>query len=204
MEDTSQQETAAPEAENAESIQAEQIGQAELQQSSESQSELASLRIEVAELRDKYLRSLAEFENYKRRAIKERADLLKYQGDRIVTELLGVLDSLDLALKSSEGTHDSAAGKLHEGVKMIHKLFIDALLKFEIVGEDSLHKPFNPSSHEALSRIPTSDHPAGTVLQEFKKAYRYKDKLLRPAQVIVSTEPEPVEAQKPDLADNDG
>jgi molecular chaperone GrpE len=151
--------------------------------------ELAALRAsveswkkEAEEQKDRYIRSVAELENYKKRSLKDRADLLKYQGDRIFTEILPILDNLELALQHS----DSDASALKSGMQLIHKLFVDTLAKWEVRAESGLGKDFDPNRHSALSKVPTADKKPGTVINEFRKAYFYKDKLLRPGEVVVA------------------
>ncbi len=145
-------------------------------------------RVEVAEgeaeeHKDRYLRALADLENTKKRAIKDRADLLKYQGDRIFSELLQVVDNMELALQHAE----SDPATLKEGVQLIYKLLTDTLGKWEVRSESALGKQFDPSRHSALSQVPTDEEKPGTILNEFRKAYFYKDKLLRPGEVVVAS-----------------
>ena len=139
----------------------------------------------AAENYEKFLRTLAEFENFKKRTVKERSELLKYQGEPLVIELLGVLDNLELALQ-----HKGAdADKLRTGLEMTYKGFLDALKKFEIRPESALGKTFDPTSASAISRVPASEeNPAGTVVGELKKAFYYKDRLIRVGEVVVAVE----------------
>lgn len=145
-------------------------------------SEMSALKAELEDTKDKYLRSLADFENYKKRALKERSELLKYQGDRIVYDLLEVLDNLELALSHA----DAEPEKLKAGLELIQKLFINVLGRWEIRAVTGLGKEFDPAQQQAISKIALDDTKPGTVINEFKKAYFYKDKLLRPADVVVS------------------
>jgi molecular chaperone GrpE len=159
--------------------------------------EIATLRAsveswkkEAEEQKDRYIRSLAELENYKKRSLKDRADLLKYQGDRIFTEILPILDNLELALQHSDSEGSSSnSGALKSGMQLIHKLFVDTLAKWEVRAESGLGKDFDPNRHSALSKVPTADKKPGTIINEFRKAYFYKDKLLRPGEVVVASEP---------------
>ena len=153
--------------------------------------ELEAVRAEIADHKDKYLRALAELENYKKRAMKERSELIKYQGERILADLVEVLDNLGLALKYKDGEAD----KLRAGLEMVHKLFLDTLAKWEVRPESALGRPFDPNKFEALSKIPVDDAVPGTVINEFKVAYMYKDKLLRPGSVVVADEPVRGEAE---------
>lgn len=144
--------------------------------------ELAQTRKEVAEINDKYLRALAECENYKKRALKERSDLLKYQGESIFFDLLDVLDNLELAL-----THAGAdPAALKDGVDLIYRKFVAMLGKWDVRGDSALGRVFDPTRHNAISRVAVDDAAPGTVINELKKTYMYKDKLLRPADVVVA------------------
>ena len=153
-------------------------------------SEVEKFKSESEENRDKYLRALAEFENYKKRVLKERSELLKYQGEKVLGDMLSVLDNLELALQYS----DSEAAKLKEGLELIHKSFVDILAKWEVKGESSVGMEFDPLKHAAISKIFVEGHKPGTVVNELKKAYFYKDKLLRAAEVVVSDQMKPEEA----------
>ena len=135
-----------------------------------------------SEYREKYLRALAELENYKKRALKDRAELLKYQGERVLYDLLEVMDNLELALKHAEANPE----KLKEGVLMIHKQFAEVLKRWEVKSESALGRDFDPAKFSAISRVAVHDAQPGTVIGELKKAYFYKDKLLRPGEVVVA------------------
>lgn len=149
-----------------------------------SQDEGEQLKALLEGEKDKYLRLLAEFENYKRRAIKDRGDLLKYQGEQLITELLEVLDNLDLALTYSSAEHE----KLVSGLQMVQKMFTDKLEKWGVKGESCVGKDFDPVKHSAISKVPGGDNKPGTIVGELKKPYYYKDKLIRVGEVVVATE----------------
>lgn len=149
------------------------------------QAEIAKLKTEVDDYKEKYLRSLADFENAKKRSLKERSELLKYQGERFITDILEVVDNFDLAL----GHVDADADKFRAGIKMIHKLFNDILSKHEIVADSALGKDFDPYKHEALSKLVVENAKPNSIINEMRKAYFYKDKLIRPAQVVVAAAP---------------
>lgn len=141
---------------------------------------------ELAESRERYVRLMADFENYKKRALKEQSDLSRYQGERIIVDLLDVLDNLELAIAHSSAEYD----KLKVGLELTHKLFIEKLARWDIRGESAVGKQFDPQRHSALSRVPGSDAEPGTVVGELKKSYFYKDKLIRVAEVVVAAEKE--------------
>ena len=144
--------------------------------------ETAKLTAEVADLKDKYLRSLAEFENFKKRSQKERTDLIRYQGEPIIVDLLEVLDGFERALEHAK----AEKSQLKEGLQMIHKQFVDTLGRWEIRGESAMDKEFDPNRHRAIGKQKVEGKPAGIVVGELKKPYVYRDKLIRFGEVIVS------------------
>jgi molecular chaperone GrpE len=165
---------------------------ASAQQADAEQAELVEgLKNQVAESNEKYLRLLAEFDNYKKNVAKQRAELLKYQGQAIITDLLTTFDNFDYAL--SQGAPVDVES-FREGIVMIHKSFLDTLERWGVKGETSVGNLFDPAIHSALSAIVDAEKVPGTVIREFKRAFFYKDKLLRPAEVIVAKEAEEVPA----------
>ena len=139
---------------------------------------------ELAESKDRYIRLLADFENFKRRALKEQSELLRYQGERLVVDLLEVVDNLELALSHSSAEYD----KLKAGLDMVYKMFVERLAKWEIKAESGVGAEFDPHKHAAISKVPGGDSKPGTIVGELKKAYFYKDKLIRVGEVVVATE----------------
>ena len=146
--------------------------------------EQEALAKELAETKDRYIRLMADFENFKKRTLKEQSELLKYQGERLVVDLLEVLDNLELALAHSSAEYD----KLKAGLDMVHKMFVESLGRWEIRGEASMGKDFDPHKHSAISRVPGNSAKPGTIVGELKKPYFYKDKLIRVGEVVVATE----------------
>jgi len=151
--------------------------------------ELAAAQEEAIRYKDQLLRLAAEFENYKKRMERERLAALKYAGEPILQEMLAVVDNLDLAIAAGQAEGASAEanlGALAEGLRLTHKNLIASLEKFEVKAIDSIGQPFDPNIHDALTTDESAEIPAGHVLQEYKKGYFFKDRLLRPAKVIVS------------------
>lgn len=146
--------------------------------------EIKDLKKSSADIKEKYLMALADLENYKKRSSKERADLLKYQGESILVDILEVIDNLDRALEHAS-QDNASSDDICSGVKMIHKQFIDVLGKWGVKSESSVGKMFDPEKHNALSRVPDPNAKANEIISEFKKLYYYKDKILRHAQVVV-------------------
>ncbi|MCI5065547.1 nucleotide exchange factor GrpE [bacterium] len=145
------------------------------------------LNAQLREVQEKYIRALADFENYKKRVTKERSDLLKYQGERVFVDLLPVVDNFDRALEASGNYDLSEDGKkLQEGFELIHKMFVQVLEKWQVKGESAVGEPFDPEKHEAISQLPSEEHDDGVIMNELEKAFYYKGKLIRHAKVVVS------------------
>ena len=159
--------------------------------------ELSGAQEEVASLRDRLLRMAADTENFKKRVERERLASLKYAGESIFREILPVVDNLERAVE--QGNPESADSEksvqaLHEGVQLTLKSLINILEKFEVKPIDSVGKPFDPQHQDAMTMEGSDTVPTNHVLREFQKGYYYKDRLLRPAKVVVSagkTEPKP-------------
>lgn len=150
--------------------------------------ELDRLKKELDETKDKHLRALAEIDNQKKRALKDRSELLKYQGERVLSDMLEVMDNLEYALRHQ----DADPAQLKTGLAMIHKIFTDILGKWEVRAESAIGTSFDPFKHQAISKTVSTSEKPGTVLDELKKTYFYKDKLLRIGDVVVSEAPKDV------------
>ena len=135
---------------------------------------------------DKYLRALAEFDNYKKRVVKERADMLKYSGENLARDILIIVDDLERALNSAAS--ETATDGFIDGIKLIANNLVGVLKKHHIEGEESIGKPFDPQKHEAMATIPTVDYEPGVIMEEITKLYLFKDKVLRVGRVVVAKE----------------
>jgi molecular chaperone GrpE len=140
---------------------------------------------QVTRERDEYLDALqrlkAEFDNYRKRAAREQVNLTSRAAERLVKELLPVLDDLERALAAAD-EHEEA--KLEEGVRLVHRALVDALRK-EGLAEIETDGQFDPHVHEALLSQPDDEKEAGEILDVLQKGYRIGDKVVRPARVIV-------------------
>ena len=124
-------------------------------------------------------------ENFKKRSAKERADVIAYGNEELIKALLNVLDNLERALEHSESQDDPKP--LLEGVKLVHKQFLSCLEKFHVQHIDATQgKEFDPRLHQAIERVESEDVEQGHIISEMLKGYTLKDRLLRPALVIVS------------------
>jgi len=152
--------------------------------------EVVKLRREIADLRDRSMRTLADFDNFRKRSERERQDLKKYAQVEIIREYLGIIDNLDLAL-SAAGTAAGTADDLKRGVEMIHRQMLDLLKRNGVKEISALGEPFDPAMHEAVSRDEDPAVKAPTVTGEMRRGYFIYDRLLRPAMVKVSVPAEP-------------
>jgi molecular chaperone GrpE len=143
------------------------------------------LKNEIDELKRQNLYLLADFDNYRKQAIKERSDLAKYGNESIVREFLSVLDNLERAAATELKPETMETYK--NGVQMIVAQFKKALEKFGVEEVNPEGQLFDPAMHEALSSSNEPDLPANTVTQVLSKAYKLKGKVIRPAQVVVNT-----------------
>jgi len=133
---------------------------------------------------DRFLRERADLENYRKRSSREKEELLNYGVKSFAEEILPVLDNLERAL-----SHASEEGfvSLVEGVQMTRDMLITALKKFDVTSIEALGSSFDPSFHQAMTQVPTDQHPPNTVVEEFLKGYMIKDRLLRASMVSVAT-----------------
>ncbi|HET6371192.1 MAG TPA: nucleotide exchange factor GrpE [Nitrospiria bacterium] len=146
--------------------------------------ELGEKEREFKELYDRHIRTVADFENYKKRALKDQAEFSKFANEKLLKELLPVVDNLERAIASSKETREIS--KLIEGVDLIKKQFLDVLSKFGVTALESLGEPFDPHRHQAVSQIEGEGADENRVVAEAQKGYLMHDRLLRPAMVAVS------------------
>jgi molecular chaperone GrpE len=154
------------------------------EEGSEPEDRLGALQAERDELFDRLQRLAAEFDNYRKRSAREQAEQATRANERLVKELLPVLDDLGRAL---EAAADHEEAKLEEGVRLVHRS-LGALLERQGLAEIATDGKFDPHVHEALLSQP-SELPEGDVLQVIQKGYSLGDRVLRPARVVVSSGP---------------
>jgi molecular chaperone GrpE len=143
---------------------------------------LAAAKAKAEQNYDQYLRAVAEFDNYRRRAARELESAQRYALERFAQELLPALDGFELALASAAADVKS----LIEGQAATHRLIRKAFEKAGIAELDPTGQPFNPAEHEAMLAQPSAEHPANTVLKTVQKGYILNGRVLRPARVIVA------------------
>jgi molecular chaperone GrpE len=135
---------------------------------------------------DRYLRAAADLENYRKRAVKEKEEVQKFGNDRLLQDLLPVLDGLDRALDAAP-----QGDPLADGVKLVRASFEQTLARHGVKGFSALGLPFDPALHEALMQVPSADAAPGTVVLEHARGFTLNDRLVRPAMVGVSVAPAP-------------
>lgn len=167
----------------AEDLNAESNEQTDNQSDLEQQ--IADLQTKYDEMEDKYLRAEAEMQNMTKRFKNEQAQLLKYEGQKLATEILPVMDNLNRALQIE--VEDEASVQLKHGIEMVAKDMEKALKDNEITKIEALNQPFDPTKHQAVKSVPVEKgQKAETVVEVYQDGYMLKDRVLRPAMVVVA------------------
>lgn len=161
----------------------------------EAESHLRQVLAERDEFKDKYLRGLAEIDNFRKRMKKERDEFQKYVLSQVLLDLLQIYDNLERALKAKTSEHEKG---IISGVEMIRKQFLELLKKYQVLEIEALGKAFDPAFHEALSKEERAGISAPVVIEVYQKGFTYQDKLLRPALTKVAIPPAP--RPEPDAA----
>jgi molecular chaperone GrpE len=163
--------------------------------------EVEELKSENSQLKDQYLRKSADFENYRKRMVKEKQDAVKFSNQELLKDLVEIIDNFERAIKSSEESKDFNA--FHQGITLIEQQFTGMLLskwglsKIEAVGEE-----YNPELHEALMTEETATCDKSVVLEDFQTGYRLYDRIIRPSRVKVGI-PATSETEDKREADNE-
>jgi len=145
--------------------------------------EIETLKAEIEEAKDKYLRLFAEFDNFKKRSVKERFELMKTAAQETITSLLPVLDDFDRAKKSAE----SGAESFSEGVSLVYNKLFSTLEHKGLKAMESTGVDFDPEWHEAITDIPApSEEMKGKIIDTIENGYTLNDKIIRYAKVVVA------------------
>lgn len=139
---------------------------------------------------DKFLRACADFENYKKRVEKERTELISFANEKLIRELLPVVDNMERAIDHMEDETDFSAVK--DGIRLVLDNLSATLKKFGVEAVSAMGEKFDPAKHEAVSQEEASDCKPGMVIKEIHKCYYLNGRLLRPAMVVISKSPEAV------------
>lgn len=138
---------------------------------------------------DRLLRLTADFDNFKKRSARERLDSIKFANESLISKLIPILDSFDMAVTAATGTQGDALESIKTGVEMIHGQLKGILTESGVEEVDATNKDFDPVWHEAVSQQESADVPEGKVLQQIRKGYKLKERLIRPASVVVAKQP---------------
>jgi molecular chaperone GrpE len=153
----------------------------------ESEDPTAGLQADLDRFRDLALRSQADFENYKRRSAREKEEAIKYANSSLLERLVGIIDNFELGLAAAKDEGENSP--IYSGMVLVQKQLNDLLAENGLHPIEAEGKPFDPNLHEAIAHEPSDQFPEGIVLKQARRGYRFKDRLLRPARVVVSSGP---------------
>lgn len=156
-------------------------------QSAKDSAGLDQLRHELEQANDRCLRIQAEMENYRRRVQREMQEERRYAHQAVLTDLLPVIDNIERAIEAAEQATDKAG--LQEGVRMVHQLLLSMLERHHCTRVPAAGETFDPAIHEAIAQFPHAELPVGQVSHVSQQGYRLHDRVIRPAQVVVSAGP---------------
>lgn len=145
---------------------------------------MALAQAEAQRMKESWVRTAADFDNFRKRVRREMEDAKRESRERLLKAVLPVFDNLERAIQSALRSADVKA--VAEGLSMVQRQFVDALGREGIGRVTTVGHPFDPSVHEAIQQVETSDHAAGTVIAEVQPGYTQGDRLLRPAMVVVA------------------
>jgi molecular chaperone GrpE len=144
---------------------------------------LQEMEKKAAENYDKYIRAVADLDNYKKRAIREKADAIKYGNENLLRDILPLVDNMDRAMEHACNSEDFNA--FREGLKMLQQQLLSCLQKHGVKQIEAVGKDFDPNVHEAMLQVESEEHEPSKVVGEFERGYLLNDRLLRPSKVSV-------------------
>jgi molecular chaperone GrpE len=156
-----------------------------------SEQQIAELKEQAGKAKQHYeqlLRAVADLDNYKKRAARERQDAIKFANESLLEKIIPILDNFEMALTAAN-TPNTSVQSLQTGINMVHQQLKSALGNAGLEEIDANGKPFDPNLHEAISQQETTKAPEGQVVQQVRKGYKLRDRLLRPASVVVAKKP---------------
>jgi molecular chaperone GrpE len=151
----------------------------------ESEDPTAGLQADLDRFRDLALRSQADFENYKKRSAREKEEAIKYANSSLLERLVGIVDNFELGLAAAKDERENSP--IYSGMVLVQKQLNDLLAENGLHPIEAEGKPFDANLHEAIAHEPSDQFPEGIVLKQARRGYRFKDRLLRPARVVVSS-----------------
>ena len=138
---------------------------------------------------ERLVRTMADFDNFKKRATREKQEAVKFANENLIQKLMPILDTFDMALAAAQSTQADAGQSLQAGVNMILQQLKNVLTEAGLEEVDASGKPFDPNLHEAVAQKETTEVPEGHVVQQLRKGYKLRERLLRPAGVVVAKQP---------------
>src|SRR5437588_11758305 len=157
------------------------------QRSEAAEDPMTGLQADLDRFRDLALRSQADFENYKKRCAREKEDAVKYANSSLLERLVAIVDNFELGLEAARD--ESEQSPIYSGMTLVLKQLRDFLAENGLQAIEAEGKNFDPNLHEAIAHEPSEQFPEGTVIRETRRGYRFKDRLLRPSSVVVSSGP---------------
>lgn len=149
--------------------------------------EMAKLQADLDRFRDLAMRSQADFENYKKRCVREKDDAIKYANKNLLEKLVSIVDHFELGLEAARG--ESENSPIFSGMSLVLKQLQDFLVENGLQPIDAAGQKFDPNLHEAIAHQPSDNVPEEHVITQTRRGYRFKDRLLRPSTVVVSSGP---------------
>jgi molecular chaperone GrpE len=159
----------------------------DVEAASSDQDEDESLQADLDRFRDLALRSQADFENYKKRAAREKEEAVKFANSALLERLIPIVDNFELGLEAARGEGETSP--VFSGMSMVLKQLMDFLTEQGLQPIDATGQKFDPNLHEAIAHEPSEQFPEGVVVRQTRRGYRMKDRLLRPSSVVVSSGP---------------
>jgi molecular chaperone GrpE len=148
---------------------------------------MAGLQADLDRFRDLALRSQADFENYKKRCAREKEEAIKYANSSLLERLVAIVDNFELGLGAAR--EQSEASPVYSGLSLVLKQLMDLLAENGLQPIEAVGEKFDPNLHEAIAHEPSTEAREGTVIRQTRRGYRFRDRLLRPAAVVVSAGP---------------
>jgi molecular chaperone GrpE len=157
----------------------------EAAESVQPEDDFEGLQADLDRFRDLALRSQADFENYKKRAAREKEEAIKYANSSLLEKLIAIVDNFELGLEAARAEGEKSP--IFSGMSMVLKQLSDFLAENGLEPIDATGKKFDPNLHEAIAHEPSNEFPEGTVIRQMRRGYKMKDRLLRPSSVVVSS-----------------
>ncbi len=151
--------------------------------------ELQERAAKAEESWERLVRTTADFDNFKKRAAREKTEAIKFANENLIQKLMPILDTFDMAVAAAQNSQDEAGQSLQAGVSMIFQQLKNVLTEAGLEEIDASGKQFDPNLHEAVAQQETADVPEGQVVQQLRKGYKLRERLLRPAGVVVARQP---------------